>query len=56
MNLSYSSREASTAWKNSVIPSPVTLDTPTDWESYDLEAKRKTTTTDLEMLVKLIQD
>jgi len=32
VDFSYSSREASTAWKNSATPSPVMLDTPTDWE------------------------
>ena len=56
MDFSYSSREASTAWKNSATPSPVMLDTPTDWESENLELKVKGEDTNLEMLVKLIQD
>jgi hypothetical protein len=56
-DFSYSSREASTAWKNSATPSPVTLDTPTDWESETRQPDEKPGGgTNLEMLVKLVQD
>jgi hypothetical protein len=53
--LSYSSREASTASKNSLIPSPVTLDTPTAWRTQIPRLSQGDATAYLEVLVKFVE-
>ena len=53
--LSYSSREASTASKNSSIPSPVTLDTPTACCPQVSGLSQGKATAYLEVLVELVE-
>jgi len=53
--LSYSSREASTASKNSPIPLPVTLDTPTACYPQTPGLSQGKVTAYLEVLVELVE-
>ena len=53
--LSYSSREASTASKNSSIPLPVTLDTPTACRPQAPMLSQGNLTAYLEVLVELVE-